>query len=118
MSDIRSLPKFSFGDIEKYIKDNLNKVCGGAADDHMKNPMVNEKSFALHAEKGHILRIIIKTDGATAEITSNVKHSMAKHNVCCVKISFADLNMPGKCNFILLSRKVYFFRFVKCHRQV
>jgi hypothetical protein len=118
MSDIRSLPKFSFGDIEKYIKDNLNKVCGGAADDHMRNSMVKEKYFALHAEKGHIFRIIIKTDGATAEITSNVKHSMAKHNVCCVKISFADLNMPGKCNFILLSRKVYFFRFVKCHRQV
>jgi hypothetical protein len=93
MSDIRSLPKFSFGDIEKYIKDNLNKVCGGAANKHMKNSMVSENSFALHSEKGHILRIIIKTDGVSADITSNVKHSMGKKNVCCVNIYFADLNM-------------------------
>ncbi len=52
MSGIRSLPKFSFVDIEKCIKDNLNKVCGSAADDHMKNLMVNEKFLALHFEKG------------------------------------------------------------------
>ncbi len=39
MSDIRSLPKYRFGEIEKYIKDNLNKVCGSAADNHMTNWM-------------------------------------------------------------------------------
>ncbi len=39
MSDIRFLSKFSFGEIEKYIKDNLNKVCGCAADNHMMNSM-------------------------------------------------------------------------------
>ncbi|CAF3762183.1 unnamed protein product [Rotaria sp. Silwood1] len=77
MSDLRSLPKFSFGDIEKYIKDNLDKICGGTADKHMKNSMMNEKSYALHSEKRHILRIIIKTDGSTADITSNVKHSLS-----------------------------------------
>lgn len=99
MSDLRSLPRFSFGDIERYIKVNLDKVCGGAADNHMKNSMVNEKSFALHSEKGHILRITIKTDGSTVDIISNVKHSMAKQNSCYVKINFADINMPGKCNF-------------------
>jgi len=41
MSDIRSLAKFSLGNIENYVKDNLHKVCSGAADDHMKNSMVN-----------------------------------------------------------------------------
>ena len=100
MSDLRSLSKFSFGDIEKYIKDNLDKICGGTAGKHMKNSMVNEKSYALHSEKGHILRIIVKTDGSTADITSNVKHNMAKQNAYCVKINFADLNKPGECNFI------------------
>jgi hypothetical protein len=58
MSDVRSLPKFTFGDIEKYIKDNLNKVCGGIADNHLKNSMVNEKSFALYSEKGHRKEIL------------------------------------------------------------
>ena len=100
MSDLRSLPKFSFGGSEKYIKDNLDKIRGGTADKHMKNSTVNEKSCALHSEKGHILRITIKTDGSTADITSNVKYSMAKQNAGCVKISFADLNKPGECNFI------------------
>ncbi|CAF3452704.1 unnamed protein product, partial [Rotaria sp. Silwood2] len=100
MSDLRSLPKFSFGDIEKYIRDNLDQICGGTADKHMKNSMVNEKSYALHSEKGHILRIIIKTDGSTADITSNVKHSMAKQSACCVKINFADLNKPGLSSVI------------------
>ncbi|CAF5178643.1 unnamed protein product [Rotaria sp. Silwood1] len=95
MAGLRSLPKFSFDDIEKYIKDNLDKICGGTAEKHMKNSMVNEKSYALHSEKGHILIIIIKTDGSTADITSNVKHRMAKQNACCVKINFADLNKRG-----------------------
>src|SRR4051812_25197011 len=72
----------------------------------MKNSMVTGKSFAIHAEKGHILRIIIKIDGTTADITSNVKHSMAKENVYGVKTSFADLNISGRCNFILFSRKI------------
>ncbi|CAF1455591.1 unnamed protein product [Rotaria sp. Silwood1] len=96
MSDICSLLKFTFGDVEKYIKDNLDKVCGGAAGSHMKNPMINEKSFALHSEKGHILKTIIKIDDTAADITSNVKHSMAKHNVCRVKINFANLNMSDE----------------------
>ncbi len=39
MSDIRFLSKFSLGEIKKYIKDNLNKVCGGGADNHMTNSM-------------------------------------------------------------------------------
>jgi hypothetical protein len=39
MSDIRSLSNFSFGEIEKYIKDNLNKVCSHAADNHITNSM-------------------------------------------------------------------------------
>jgi hypothetical protein len=106
MSDIRSLPKFSFGDIEQYIKDNVHKVCGGTAASHMKNSMVNQKSFALHSEKGHILRIIIKIDGSTADITSNVKHSMAKRDVCCVKISFGDLNILGECNIVSFSQRL------------
>ncbi len=103
MSDIRSLPKFTFGDIEKYIKDNLDKVCGGTADNHMKNSMVNEKSFALHSEKGHILRMTIRTDGAAADIASNVKHSMAKKDVCSLNINFADLNKPGRSNLMIIS---------------
>lgn len=123
MSDIRSLPRFTFGDIEKYITDSLNRVCGGAADSHMKNTMVNEKSFALHSEKGHILRIIIKTVGGAADITSNVKHSMAKKSICYVKINFADVNVSGKKNFISSSeqlgrRNCFLCRFIKCHSEM
>ncbi len=72
----------------------------------MKNSLLNEKSFAWRSEKGHILRIIIKTDGVTADIASNVKHSMAIKDVCCVKINFADLNTLGRSNFILFLRKI------------
>ena len=113
MSDIRPLPKFTFGDIENYIKENLNKVCGGIADKHMKNSMVNEKSFSLHSEKGHILRIIIKASGGEANVTSNVKHSMAKKDVCFVRIKFVDLNTTGRNKFKLFCRKIckkYFFK--------
>ncbi|CAF1558370.1 unnamed protein product, partial [Didymodactylos carnosus] len=85
-----------FGDIEKYIKLKLDKICRGGADSHMKNSMVHQKSFALHLEKGHILRIVIKCDGTTVDVSGNVKHTMVKHNVCCVKITFADLSAPGK----------------------
>ena len=104
MSDIRSLPRFTFNDIENYIKYNLHKACGGAAEDHMKNSIVNEKSFALYPEKSHILRIIINTDDATADFPSTVKHKMAKHNICCVKTNFTDIiNMSGKCSFTIFS---------------
>ena len=106
MSDISSSPKFTFGDVEKYIKDNLSKVYGGSADNHMKNSMLNEKSFALHSKKEHILRIIIRTDGATADIASNVKNNMAK-NMSAVLVSFLLIskNTP-KRRFLLISRRM------------
>ncbi|CAF1128424.1 unnamed protein product [Didymodactylos carnosus] len=80
--------------LKNILNFKLDKICGGATDSHMKNSMVHQKSFALHPEEGHILRIVIKSDGTTADVSGNVKHSMAKHNVCCVKITFSDLSAP------------------------
>lgn len=95
MSDLRCLPKFSFGDVESFITEKLNEVCGGHGIRDIQNSMVREKSYALHSEKGHIMKIVIVDKGTEITITSNVKHSMSKKNVCSVKVNFNDLTKPG-----------------------
>ena len=95
MSDIRYLPKFSFGDVENYIKEKLYEICGGYGTNDIQNTMVCEKSYALHSEKGHIRKIVITDKGTEIMVTSYVKHSMSKKNVCSIKVIFNDLTKPG-----------------------
>ena len=56
--------------------------------------MGREKSYALYSEKGYILKIDVTNKGTEILIISDVKHSISKNNVCLVKISFGDLNIP------------------------
>lgn len=102
MSDIRCLPKFSFGDVENYIKEKLNKICGGFGTNDIQNSMVREKSYALHSEKGHIMRIAVMDKGTEITVTSYVKHSMSKKNVCSIKIILKKSCTYGVLNFSLL----------------
>jgi hypothetical protein len=95
MSDLRFLPKFSFGDVENYIKEKLNEICGGFGTNDIQNSMVREKSYALHSEKGHIIKVVVTDNKTEIIITSNVKHSMSKRNVCSIKIAFKDRTAPG-----------------------
>jgi len=97
MSDLRCLPKFTFGDVESYITEKLNEVCGGFGTKDIQNSMVREKSYALHSEKGHIMKIVIVDKVTEITVTSNVKHSMSKKNVCSIKVNFNDLTKPGIC---------------------
>ncbi|CAF1263288.1 unnamed protein product [Rotaria sordida] len=93
MSDLRCLPKFSFGDIENYIRQKLNEIYDDYGTNDIENSMVREKSYALHSEKGHIMKIVVPTTGTEIRVTSNVKHSMSKKNVCSIKITFKDLTV-------------------------
>jgi hypothetical protein len=67
------LPKFSFRDIENYIKEKLNEICGDYGTTDIQNAMVHEKSYALHSEKGHIIKIVITEKETETRVTSNVK---------------------------------------------
>jgi hypothetical protein len=72
MSDIRCLPKFSFGDIENYIRQKLNEICDDYGTNDIQNSMVREKSYALHSEKGLIMNIVVTATGTEIRVTSNV----------------------------------------------
>ena len=95
ISDLRCLPKFSFGDVDSYITEKLNEVCSGHETKDIQNSLIREKSYALHSEKGHIMRIAIVDKGTGITVTSNVKHSMSKKNVCSAEVSVNDVTKSG-----------------------
>ena len=59
ISDLRCLPKLSFRDMESRIAEKWNVVCGGHVTKLLQNTMVHQKSYALHSEKGYIIKIAV-----------------------------------------------------------
>ncbi|CAF1520337.1 unnamed protein product, partial [Didymodactylos carnosus] len=76
MSDLRCLPKLSFGDIENYIRQKLNEICDGYETNDIQNSM-----------------IVVTPMATEIRVTSNVKHSTSKKNVCSIKIISKDLTV-------------------------